>query len=119
MFRVINVTKECTLARRAKPAFSFSRRLIGLLGRRSLLEEEGLIIEPCLSVHTFFMRFSIDVVFYDRSRIVIAVFSNLTPFRVTPVLKSALGVVELPKGTILFSQTEIGDQLSFDAASDR
>ncbi len=86
---------------------------MGLLGRASLLHGDALVIEPCRSVHTAFMRFAIDVVMVDRSLRVVKVVSGLKPFRVSGALRSADAVVELPGGTIVETGTEVGDQLAF------
>jgi uncharacterized membrane protein (UPF0127 family) len=56
-------------------------RLRGLLGRDGLSAGEGLLIRPTSSIHTFFMRFAIDVVFIDRGGVVLKVVSKLRPWR--------------------------------------
>lgn len=113
---LVNSTKGKVLAKRVAVARSFGRRLKGLLFRRELPAGEGLIIEPCKSVHTFFMLFPIDVVFYDEKGQVISVFSFLPPFRVTPVMRAARGVVELPAGTITETGTQVGDTIRLEDA---
>ena len=79
-----------------------------------MLPDEGLVIQPCASVHTFFMSFPIDLVFYDQSNRVVAVYEKLAPFRITPFYKTASGVVELPAGTISRSGTIVGDFLHIE-----
>jgi uncharacterized protein len=69
----------------------------GLLGRPGLGPGEGMLIERTGSVHTFFMRFPIDVVFLDRQRTVVRVAANLRPWRVAAA-RRARAVVELPAG---------------------
>ncbi len=59
----------------------FDQRLIGLLGREGLSGDEALWIEPCGSVHTFGMRFAIDVVFLDRDDRIVRVVACLPPQR--------------------------------------
>jgi uncharacterized protein len=56
-------------------------RMKGLLGRRALPAGEGLLLRPASSVHTFFMRFAIDVVFLDRDLRVLSIARNLRPWR--------------------------------------
>jgi uncharacterized membrane protein (UPF0127 family) len=56
-------------------------RAVGLLSRRSLAGNEGLLIVPCPSIHTWFMRFSIDVVFFDRAGLVTHVAESVGPWR--------------------------------------
>ena len=72
-------------------------RLKGLLGRRALDSDEGLLLRPAGSVHTAFMRFSIDVVFLDRSLRVMDVRSNVGPWRMVG-RRGAKAVLELPAG---------------------
>lgn len=113
ILRVVNETRGNVLAEKAGVARSFGRRLKGLLFRRGLLPGEGLIIEPCNAVHTFFMLFPIDTVFYDFSGRVVAVFPHLAPFCCTPFVREARGVIELPAGKVAATGTQPGDRLSF------
>ena len=90
---------------------SASRRT-GLLKQNSLETGNGLWIVPCESIHMFFMKFAIDVVFVDRKRRVRKLVENLRPWRISICL-AAHSVVELPVGVIRASATEKGDQLEF------
>ena len=69
----------------------------GLLGRDGLAQGEGLLIKPCGSVHTFFMRFPIDVVFLDRELSVLAVRPEVRPWR-TAGARGGKVVLELGGG---------------------
>ena len=69
----------------------------GLLGRRGLESGEGLLLRPASSVHTFFMRFPIDVVFLGRDGEVLKVARRVPPWR-TVGCRGAKTVVELPAG---------------------
>ena len=86
-------------------------RLRGLLGRDSLPDGAALVIEPCTSIHTFFMRFSIDAAFLDRAGRVVRAISNLRPWRATRIYPKAAMVVELPAGTLRRTDTREGDAL--------
>ena len=66
---------------RAEVARTFWQRVIGLMGRKSLPEEEGLLILKCNSIHTCFMRFAIDATFLDRDDNVVKVVRNIRPWR--------------------------------------
>jgi uncharacterized membrane protein (UPF0127 family) len=101
------------LASEARRADSYWSRLVGLLGRSRLRPGEALVLEPCSSVHTAFMRFSIDVLYVDKSGRVVKVVPNLKPFRASGVLRGARSVIELPKGTVASTATSPGDQLDF------
>jgi uncharacterized membrane protein (UPF0127 family) len=72
-------------------------RLKGLLGRAGLDKGEALLIRPASSIHTFFMRFPIDVVFVDRSLRIVGVSPNLPPWRVA-ARRRAHAVLELAAG---------------------
>lgn len=92
-------------------ADTFFSRLKGLLGRRELAPGAGLWIKPCGSVHTFGMRFSIDVAFLDRDMRVVAVAKTLRPNRVSPFYSKAFSVLELPAGTLDAAVTAVGDRI--------
>ncbi len=82
-----------------KTADSFSRKLFGLVFSAPLKEGEGLLIDNCSSIHTFWMRYPIDVLFLDSSNRVIRFFEDLKPFRVTPFIRGAAKTIELKSGT--------------------
>ncbi|MBP5296146.1 MAG: DUF192 domain-containing protein [Bacteriovoracaceae bacterium] len=71
------------LAREVELATNFFARAKGLLGRAFLPPEKGLLIRPCNSIHTFFMRFPIDVIFLNRRNEVVKILRNLPAGRVT------------------------------------
>lgn len=113
--RIRNHTRGTELASKAHTARGFWSRLIGLLGRSSLQTGGALVLEPCNSIHTAFMRFAIDVVYIDRSGQVVKVISKLKPFRVSGAFQGACSVIELPSGTIENTGTAPGDQLVFES----
>ncbi|MFN2463636.1 MAG: DUF192 domain-containing protein [Candidatus Dormibacteria bacterium] len=75
-------------------------RFVGLMGRHEFPPGSGLWIEPCNSIHMFFMRFAIDVLFLDREGRVKRVMLGLRPWRVSPIVFGARTTVELPAGTL-------------------
>jgi uncharacterized membrane protein (UPF0127 family) len=110
---VRNLTRDTLLANRAERAQSFAARFVGLMGRRELPYGHGLWIDPCNSIHTFFMRIPIDVLFLDREQKVVKAFEAMVPWRMTSIHFKARTVLELPAGTLSASQTGEGDQLDF------
>lgn len=95
---------------------SFGQRFMGLMGRRSLPEGEGLFL-PDSSIHMMFMRFAIDALFVsgpaaDGRRRVVGVRPDLPPWRglVLPV-REAKAVVELPAGTLAGHGVRVGDEV--------
>ena len=115
--QIANLTKHTELASNASAASSFWQRLVGLLGRRSLPAGEALLLQPCRSVHTLFMRFAIDLVYVDTQMTVVKTVHGLRPFRVSGALRRAHAVIELPAGALLRSRTAVGDQLAVGTAT--
>ena len=99
------------LATDVRVADTLFTRMKGLLGKKELPKGEALWIKPCFSVHTFFMRFAIDVIFLNKTNQVIAAVSNLTPNRMTRLYPRSFSVLELPPGTIVATNTEVGDEI--------
>lgn len=81
------------------------------MGRSSLKEGEGLLIEPCAWIHTFGMAFPIDILYLDGEGTVAHACYSLRPNRLGPFVRRAQVVLELPAGTIVRSGTMIGDRL--------
>lgn len=112
---VINATKNIIISRRASMANTFFSRMSGLLGRPPLQEDEALVITRCRSIHMFFMRYAIDVIFVGRENRVVGLVENIGPFRLSPVFWKAEFVVELMAGTIAVTKTSVGDTLELQA----
>jgi hypothetical protein len=112
--RILNRSRRTVLAERAEVATSFWSRLKGLMGRQSLLPGSGLVIEPNNSVHTFWMRFPIDVIFVDRAGVVVGLREGMPPNRPFAGALRAHRTLELPAGTIARSGTQRSDQLAFE-----
>jgi len=107
-----NPRNGAVLARRVERAVTMAARLRGHLGRSALPEGDALSIEPCTSLHTFFMRFPIDALFLSREGRVIRAIPDLRPWRATRIYPRAAQAVELPAGTIARSGTREGDLLA-------
>jgi uncharacterized membrane protein (UPF0127 family) len=113
--KVLNKSRGTLLADFLEVAATGRARNKGLLGRNSLSPGEGLWIVPCESVHTFFMKFPIDLVYLDRACRVRKLRSAVAPWRLSACL-SAHSILELPAGTIRATHTERGDLLEFSPA---
>ena len=113
--KIWNLTRRVALAHRVEIADHGPTRRKGLLGRNSLPAGEGLWIIPCEAVHTFGMKFPIDLVYIDRKKRVKKIRSGVPPWRVSACL-SAHSVVELASGTVEMTQTRPGDRLEFSPA---
>lgn len=94
--KVVVAGNKRELAAVTEVADSLFSRLKGLLGRDGLEAGSCLWIRPCKGVHTFFMRFAIDVLVLDKERRVVAVIHDMKPNRMSPVYARGATVLELP-----------------------
>jgi uncharacterized membrane protein (UPF0127 family) len=99
-----------TVCERCVVANKMLARMRGLLGRRSLPAGEGLLIRPAPSVHTFFMRFPIDVVFLSRAGEVLKVSPEIGPWRARSC-RGAYAVLELAAGEVERRRVAVGDHI--------
>lgn len=97
-------------------ADTFCSRGMGLMFKKEMDGYEGLLLRPSNSIHTFCMRFDIDVVFLNKKLEVIKVFENLKPWRITLPYLRASQVLELKAGT-LKGRVKKGDQLEMTCIS--
>jgi uncharacterized protein len=109
---VLNQTRDTIVATAADVADTSAKRRTGLLKREKLERGEGLWISPCESVHTFFMKFAIDLVYLDKRKRVRKVRHAVPPWRLS-VCWTAHSVLELPAGTAAKTGTQRRDQLLF------
>jgi uncharacterized protein len=114
---VRNQTRNAVLAREAEVADTSAKRRTGLLKHERLDPGQGLWIVPCESVHTFFMRFPIDLVYLTRDRRVRKVRGRVAPWRLSVCLP-AHSVLELPAGTVEETGTQRGDQLVMETVGE-
>jgi uncharacterized protein len=109
-FRVRNITRGTSIGDAIETAESSAQRRVGLLKHQKLDDGSGLWIIPCEAVHTFFMKFAIDLIYLDRKRRVRGTVRAVRPWRISACL-AAHSVLELPPGTIERTKTEKGDEL--------
>ncbi len=114
--KVLNLTRQTAVADRVQLAGEGQSRRKGLLGRDSLAGGEGLWIVPCEAVHTFWMRFPIDLIYLDRKHQVLKIRSHVRPWRLSACLR-AHSVIELPSGTVVNTRTMRGDTLAIERPS--
>ncbi len=99
--------------RRIWHAHRFMARLRGLLGRPRLAADEGLLLSPCGQVHTFGLRYALDVVYLDKQGRIVKCVSGLAPNRVAGA-RGAWHTLELACGAIARQQLAVGDQLIWE-----
>jgi hypothetical protein len=114
MPRIIDETRGTVVAQDVRLADGIWSRFWGLMGRRALPNDAGLLLKPTSSIHTAFMRFPIDIVFLDRSLQVVKVVPEMKPFRVSVASGGAHSALELNAGAAAEARVEPGDQLALE-----
>jgi hypothetical protein len=112
---LVNERTGAVVAEVLEAALDSASRRRGLLGRDSLPERHGLVLAPCSSVHTFFMRFPIDVLFVARDGRVLKIVERLGAWRIAGSLR-AFATIELPAGTLRASGLARGDRVTLRPA---
>ncbi len=112
--RLVSETSGKVLIGRLTVADTFWSRFVGLQFQRKLAAGDGLLLVPCSSVHTSFLRFPLDVVFLDRHGSVLAIRRNLRPWRMAWGPRKSHAVLEVPAGSGDF---QLGEQLRIEPAS--
>ena len=110
---VRNATRNVELGRKVRFAASLLDRAIGLLLTAHLENGEGMYLSPCKSVHTFFMRYPIDVLFLDAEGTVLSQ-DTLRPWRVSGWQAQSRGVLEFMEGTLAGTGTRVGDRITLE-----
>src|SRR5207247_4975968 len=117
MMRVINATTGKILASRAEAARTPWSQFKGLMGRTLLPRDGGLVLPRTRGVHTHFMRFPIDVAFYDKAGVIVGLEHKLPTWRFSAYHWRDSGAVELPAGLLRASGTLRGHALTFSEAA--
>jgi uncharacterized protein len=107
---LVNQRTDEALAERVEVAVTRRDRRKGLLGRDTFAASSALIIAPCFSIHTMFMRFDIDAVFVDDDGRAVKVVQGMSPWRIA-MQPFAHAVVELPAGSLKDRPVDVGDRL--------
>ncbi len=109
----LNRTRATCLATSLRLAATHWSRFRGLMATDAAYfpRGHGLWIVPCRGVHTFAMRFPIDVLYLDGGKVVVHLEENLRPWRMAPLRMKAASVLELPCQTLSSTRTEIGDEI--------
>jgi uncharacterized membrane protein (UPF0127 family) len=109
-YSLVNVRSGSVIAEVVEPALDSKSRRKGLLGRDALADSHALVLAPCGAVHTFGMRFPIDVLFVAADGCVIKIVERLGAWRMAASLQACI-TVELPTGAVQRNQVLAGDRL--------
>lgn len=114
---LVNATKKTVVSDNCHFANTVLKRMVGLLNRGQFGTGEGLLLDRCYGIHTFGMRFPIDVLFLDKDLHVIRAVKALPPYR-TCIVKKSVYVLEVPVGALDASHTGEGDQIQIRTSTD-
>ena len=89
----------------------FVGKILGLMGRKDFRGYNGMLLTNANSIHTFFVKFPIDVLFLDKNYKVVKTVENLRPFWFSPIVFRAKHTLEIPKGSIKKQSLEEGDEI--------
>lgn len=95
---------------RIKMADTYFSRLIGLIGKKQMDKNEGLLLKKCKSIHTIGMRYNLDLVFMDKTGKVLKCVEGIKPFRAASA-KGAYYALELNQGVIQIQGIKVNEQL--------
>lgn len=93
-------------------ADTFFKRFKGLMGRKNLEKGRGMKINPCNSIHCFFMRIPIDVLFISKEHTVLKIITDMKPWKISPLVRGAKYVIEANSNEFR-GKIEVGDRLEY------
>jgi len=108
--RIENVSKNTSIAHDASQAVKFTDNFFGMIFKK---RPGTIVFKTRFGIHSFFMRFPIDVVVLDETRRVVRIRKNLEPNKVFLWNPAYATVIEMPEGSIVKSRTAIGDFLEY------
>jgi len=110
---LVSKTSNTVVSENIMVADTFFKRLKGLMFTKELRLQEALHIIPCNEIHTFFMNYSIDVLYLDKDMNIVHIDEDMVPGKIGKHIKNAISVVELPEGRIKAAGLEIGQTVEF------
>ena len=112
--RIVNETKNVVISENCGLANKLGSRIQGLIGRKELKPDEGLLITGCRSIHMFFMRFPICAIFINKKGKVVKILDNFKTWRISGIYFGADRVIELPPWKAKETGTEVGDIIKIE-----
>lgn len=108
---LVNLSTGKVIANVVEEAVTFGSRLKGLMFRKDMPNDYAMHLKPCRSIHTFFMKFPIDVLYLDSENTIVGIETNLLPGKVGKKFHSARSVIELAAGQIGNTGTQTGQSV--------
>ncbi|WP_158737979.1 DUF192 domain-containing protein [Alteribacillus sp. YIM 98480] len=111
--KLLNLHTNQMVAEEVKGAYAFVKRLKGLMFTKQIPENFALHIAPCPSIHTFFMKYPIDVLYLNNRHEIVGMEEEVAPGKFGKRFRGTRSVVELPSGKIKTSNVKVGQILAF------
>ncbi|RTE11207.1 DUF192 domain-containing protein [Paenibacillus whitsoniae] len=111
--KIIIKDSNFILADQVQFADTFMSRFKGWMGKTEIFEGEALVIEPCNSIHTFFMKLPIDVIFLNKKNEIVFYQEGMRPYKISSIISDAQKVIELRIGKIHESKLRYKDSIIF------
>lgn len=100
--------EEKVICENVENANTFIKRFKGLMGRKSLDENAGLLLDPCNQIHTFGMKFAIDTITLGKNNEILFIDDDVKPGKIRPIISKGKKVLELPSGTAKKNMLQVG-----------
>ena len=110
---LVNKTSNTIISENLTRADTFFKRLKGLMFTKELTAQDALHIIPCNEIHTFFMNYSIDVLYLDKDMNIVHIDEDMAPGKIGKYIKNAISVIELPRGRIKAAGLKPGQAVEF------
>lgn len=110
---LVNKTSNTVISENLTMADTFFKRLKGLMFTKELPAQDALHIIPCNEIHTFFMNYSIDVLYLDKDKNIVRMDEDMEPGKIGKRVKNAISVVELPGGRAKAEGLKLGQTMEF------
>jgi uncharacterized membrane protein (UPF0127 family) len=111
--KLINVSANQVIAENVKAAYRFWQRFKGLMLTRSLPDHTALHLAPCSSVHTFFMKYRIDILYLNKQNVIVGIEEKLEPGKLGKRFPKVSSVIELPAGKVESTSVKVGQVVAF------
>lgn len=112
--KMMNAQTGQVIAESVELAHSFKKRLTGRMFTKTFPKGHAIHLQPCRQIHTFFMRYTIDVLYLDAEYVVVAIMEDLPAWKFGDLIEDADSVVELPSQTVQELNIKIGQTIVFN-----
>ncbi|WP_337017769.1 DUF192 domain-containing protein [Oceanobacillus massiliensis] len=110
--KLVNIDTGEVIAERVKGAYTFWSRFKGLMLTESMPKNGALHIYPCTAIHTFFMKYRIDIIYLNKEKEIVGIEEDMEPGKIGKKFMNVKSVIELPAGMIQSTSTIIGQKVA-------